>query len=206
MPTATGLKLNFPSSSTRSGIFFGESAECPCNNVRCNPTPSVGFSRASLTASANPGSLTIRLALVRMPSWCARMTASLMLAEPPKSSALTISLRASAVEAGVGATVASCLPEITSSRSAIVRHHSSGKHAIQRAQNQQQLLSAAHARRIRAEDIEALQFQFAEQPPIDRSHQLCRGHRAPVLFRQNLARTLIVTPRVLSHVRCQCVK
>ena len=37
-----------------------------------------------------PGSFTIKLAVVKMPSRCARMTASLMECERPKSSALTM--------------------------------------------------------------------------------------------------------------------
>src|SRR5690242_11956619 len=119
------------------------------------------------------------------------MTASLILAEAPKSSALTISLRGRAAEAAEEATVASCRPEITSSRNAVVRHHRARKHPIPGAQNQQQLLPAAQPGGIRAKDIEALQFQFPEQPPVNRSHQLRGGHRAPVSFRQSFPRLLI---------------
>jgi hypothetical protein len=72
---ATGFLENSPRGLTRPGIFSGGSAECPHSSVRCRPTPSLGFSFASATASSKPGSFTIRLALVKIPSRCARMTA-----------------------------------------------------------------------------------------------------------------------------------
>src|SRR5258705_11237101 len=60
---------------------------------RWSPPPSRGLLRAIGTASLNPASFTIRLAVVRIPSRCARSTALFILEDRPKSSALTIRRR-----------------------------------------------------------------------------------------------------------------
>src|SRR5688572_23596134 len=98
----------------------------------------------------------MRLVVVRMPCWWARMTAALILGERPKSSAFTIKRRGA-------------------SRRAIVRRNRSGKHAIPGAENQEELLSFVEPRGMRAENIEASALQLAQQPPIDGAHQFRRG-------------------------------
>src|SRR5690242_2189784 len=103
------------------------SAECPHNKVRCKPTPRPGFSLAQATASVQAGSLTIRLAVVRIPSWCARMTAWLIEWDRPKSSAFTMSRRRQP-----GAGLAS---------DPITRGHRAESEPVPGARNQQQLLA-----------------------------------------------------------------
>ena len=115
-------------------------AECPQSSVRCKPTPSFGFSRASATASSHAGSFTIRLAVVRMPSRWARMTAWLIEAERPKSSALTISRRRDRARA---------------------RRHSLGDAAPETNRHQERRISRVfcppvQARQLGAEDVEPL--------------------------------------------------
>ena len=72
---ADGIVGKFAARVDQAGDFFRRQRGVPHSNVRCKPTPSFGFSFASATASSKPGSFTIRLALVKIPSRCARMTA-----------------------------------------------------------------------------------------------------------------------------------
>src|SRR2546427_9201944 len=88
-----GQSLSWRSPLTRPGIFSAGKAERPQTSVKWRPTPSRGFSRARATASSQAASFTIKLAVVRMPSRWARMTAALMPRERPKSSAFTMSRR-----------------------------------------------------------------------------------------------------------------
>ena len=69
--------------SRRQGGFTAKQRQ-----VQANAQPWVLPRRA--TASSQAGSFTIKLAVVRMPSRCARTTAALMECERPKSSALTM--------------------------------------------------------------------------------------------------------------------
>ena len=92
-PVAAGRLENSPWAFTSPGISLGARAACPMSSVRCKPTPSRGFSLASRTASAAAVSFTIRLAEVKMPSRCARITAWLTASDKPKSSAFTIKRR-----------------------------------------------------------------------------------------------------------------
>ena len=134
--------MNSPCAFTSPGMLSGGKAEWPYIRVRCNPTPRLGFSRASATASSQAGSFTIRLAVVRMPSRCARITASLIEAERPKSSALTISRRG--VESGLGRL------------GAIAWRRRPGNEPAPGAQDEQRLLAPAQARALGAEDVEPL--------------------------------------------------
>src|SRR5581483_1453355 len=146
--TPAGLLPNSPRSFTRPGMSRGGKAAWPCESVKCNPTPSRGCAFAKATASSNAASFTIRLAVVRMPSVCARMTASLMDGVRPKSSALTISRRG------------------RSGRS-IVRSHQPGGGPQAGLEQQQQLLAFAEPRRLGTEDVELLPLQLAQQPPVN---------------------------------------
>src|ERR1017187_6129040 len=170
-PVATGELLNSPRALTRPGIFSGGSAAWPISNVRCRPTPSCGFSFASFTASAKPGSLTIKLALVKMPSRCARMTAAFTEGERPKSSALTISRRFS--------------------RLAIAGRSGADGKAQPRLENQRELVRLAQFQRLRAENIKFSALQFLQQLPINGTHQFGGDHGFPVFGRQGFLRQRI---------------
>src|SRR5262245_55832232 len=103
----------------------------------------------------------MRLAEVMIPSLCARMTASLMERERPKSSAFTTSRREPRLDA-------------------IVWRHCTRSEAEPCAQDEQKLLAFVQARFFWAEDIEALPFEFAEEFPIDCSHQFGGDHGTAV--------------------------
>ena len=72
----------------------------PSITTRCSPTPRPGSTRARRTASAAAGPATIRLAVERMPCRWAISTASLTSADRPKSSAETMTRRASRLSSG----------------------------------------------------------------------------------------------------------
>src|ERR1043166_5367035 len=142
--------------------------------------PSFGFCFASATASSKATSFTIRLAEVRIPSRCARTTASLMECERPKSSALTMSRR-------------------RASGRAIVRNDLAGSQTKPGAQDEKNFLSLADASRFGTEDVERARFEFPQQTPINRTHQFRCRHRATILRRQRFARETIEMFRALSH-------
>src|SRR5208282_2958419 len=135
----------------------GGKADRPHTRARCKPTPRPGFWRARATASSAAASLTMRLAVVRMPSRWARMTAWLMAWERPKSSALTIRRR-------------------LASRDAIVGRGRAQEQAAPGAENEKGFLAFAQARGARPENLEMPALQLAQQPPINRAHQLGGGH------------------------------
>src|SRR5438045_9139571 len=107
-----------------------------------------------------------------------------MVAERPKSSAFTIKRRG------------------FSARS-IIGNHGSGKQPVPRAANEQKFLSLAQASGMRTKDIETLEFQFAQQTPVNRTHQLGGGHRPAVLSRQRCLGQLIKTARLAGDTRSQ---
>src|SRR5688572_15592451 len=107
----------------------------------CKPTSRRGFTLAMITASSHATSPTIRLAVVRIPSRCARMTASLIDFERPKSSALTMSRR-------------------RASGRAIVRDDFARGEPQPSAEDEENLLAFADARRFRTEHVELARFQF----------------------------------------------
>jgi hypothetical protein len=82
---------NFPSLSTSEGTSPGAETALPPTNTRWHPTPRLGTARARSTASSNASPLAIRVALVRMPSRCARTIPSFTPRVNPKSSAFRIS-------------------------------------------------------------------------------------------------------------------
>src|ERR1017187_9390861 len=94
------------------------------------------------------------------------MTAWLMELERPKSSALTIRRRG--IETRPVRLVA------------IIGRFRAGYVSPPGEQDEQQLFPPAQARHLRAENVEALPLQLAEQRPIDRPHQLGRDHRRAV--------------------------
>src|ERR1700722_303789 len=100
------------------------------------------------------------------------MTARLMELERPKSSALTTRRRAD-------------------SGRAIVRRHRAGGHAQTGAQDEQNFLALVEARWFGAEDIELAPLEFAQEPPIDGTHQFGGDHVAAIHCRQRDARLLI---------------
>src|SRR5579862_8532935 len=191
MPTPTGLLKNSPCALTRPGIFSRGKADLPQTNVKCRPTPSLGFSRANSTASSHPVSLTIKLAVVRMPSRCACTTASLMECERPKSSALTMSRRPESgvrssefgVEETGGMTRGLAQDSL---RYSVVRGCRAEGEPQPGPENQQGFLYFIQAGGFRAEHIESLLLQFLQQPPIDRAHQLSGDHGVAVLDGQGL--------------------
>src|SRR2546429_624221 len=103
MPVATELLLKLPSASTSPGICAGSSADLPQTRLRCRPTPSRGFCRASSTASPAAAPFTIRLAVARIRSRGARRTAPFCERDRPRSWRLRISgVHRSAVVVGEG--------------------------------------------------------------------------------------------------------
>src|SRR5581483_3661818 len=181
MPTPTSELENSRCELTRPGIFFGGEAECPCSNVKCKPTPSFGFSFANFTASSKPGSFTIKLALVKMPSRCAQITASLAECDRPKSSALTISRLDVAI-------IGCCRAQ---------------RESQPRLENQGELVWLGQFQRLCAKDIEFISFQFLQQPPIDRAHQFSSDHRFAVFRRQSFLRQSIKIFCSVGDARCQ---
>src|SRR5690349_8980274 len=111
-----------------------------------------------------------------MPSRWARTTASLMERDRPKSSALTMSRR-------------------TASGRPIVWNEGASGQPIPGAEDEEQLLRLAHARRRGIKYVECLRFELLEQPPVHRSHQLGRPHRTAVLGRQRLTRLAVEVAR-----------
>src|SRR5213594_4032564 len=158
----------------------GGNAEVPQTRLRCRPTPSRGFCRASSTASSAALPLTIRLAVVRMPSRWARTTAWLMECERPKSSALMMSRR-------------------PASRRPIVGNQRAGAEPIPGAEDKKQFLKFADARRRGVKHVELLGFEFLQQPPIDRAHQLGGAHGTAVFVGQRLARFAVELTRAVRH-------
>src|SRR6185437_1490645 len=201
-PTPTGSLENSPRALTRPGISACGNAEWPIRSVRCRPTPRRGICFASSTASAQCGSLTIRLAVVRMPSRWARMTASLMDCERPKSSAFTISRRAATLPAGVAGR--SSAPRV--SDAAIAGRGGAGNEAAPGAENEEQFLAFAEPRRCGAENVELLVLEFPQQPPVDGAHEFGGDHRAAVFGRQRLTRQLIELFRARGHAFGQRAK
>src|SRR5665213_197127 len=180
-PLATGLLENCFWALTRAGICAADKVELPQTRVKCSPTPSFGFWRAKAIASSAAGSLTIKLVVVRMPSRWARMTASLIERERPKSSALTIRRR-------------------TASRGSIVGHSGAGNQLAPGAEDEQDFLAFVQAGRARTKNLEAAALKLAEKPPIDRTHQLRRRHGTAVLSRQGLAGQAVKFAGLLRHV------
>src|SRR4051812_38369231 len=95
---------------------------------------------------------------------------------------------------------------VTSSRTAVIGDDRAGKHSIPRAQNEKELLTAAQAGRMGPEDVEALQFQFAQEAPVNRTHQLRGRHGTPIGFRQRLARLLIEGAGLPRYVGSERIK
>ena len=79
------------------------------------------------------------------------MTAALMEADRPKSSALTMSRRGELADA-------------------IVRHPVAAPDAVPAAQDEKRFVKLGQACFAKFKDIEAAAFQFAEELPIDRAH------------------------------------
>src|SRR5260370_30460198 len=161
-------------------ILSAGKAEWPQIRVRCRPTPRRGFCRARATAWSQAGSLTIKLAVVKMPSRCARMRAWLMEAERPKSSALTMRRRS-----GITPIL---------SRAIVGRHRARGQ-PIPGAENEQDFLSLVQPRWTGTEDVEAPALEFAQQAPIDRAHEFGGDHRTAGHCRQGFPGNLIEVPR-----------
>src|ERR1051326_4034522 len=107
------------------------------------------------------------------------MTAWLMDAERPKSSALTINRRTCAA----------------SPSDAIVRRHRAGNQSPPGLEYEQSFLAFVQARQFRAEDGELLPLKFSQQSPINRAHQFSRGHRAAILRGQRLPPESTKIPR-----------
>src|SRR5271156_2528708 len=124
----------------------GGNADRPHTRARCKTPPKPGFWRARAIASSAAASLTMRLAVVRMPSRWARTTAWLMAWERPKSSALTIRRRLASRDAIVG------------------RGRAQGEPAPG-AKNEKGFLAFAQACGPRPEDLKPPALQLAQQPP-----------------------------------------
>src|SRR5437867_5936544 len=209
MPAKTGLLLKFPAPSTSPGISRGASAELPQTRLRCRPTPRRGFARASSMASAAAAPLTIRLAVVRMPSRCARRTAWLMECERPKSSALTISRRAGERSDEVlkywdgedAVLQHSITPSLhfPAPSGSIIGNQGAGGEPVPGAQDEEEFLRFTDARKRGSENVELLRFEFLQQPPIDRAHQLGGAHRTAVLVGERLAGFAIELSRPTSN-------
>src|SRR5882724_8360217 len=181
MPTPMGELLNSRRVLTRPGIFSDGSAECPISKVRCSPTPRLGFSLASATAAAKPASFTIKLAVVKMPSRCARMTASFTECERPKSSALTMR------RCFLGLAIAG-------------RGRAAGM-AQPRLKNKRELVRLGQFQRLRTEDVKSSALQFLQQLPIDGTHKLGGDHGFAIFGRQSFLRERIKMFRAPGGVR-----
>ena len=90
MPAATGLSMKSPDAPTAAPSREPSSMLRPRQTTACSPTSSSGLSRASSAAARAAGSATIRLALRKIPSRCARVIPALTSGDRPKSSALTM--------------------------------------------------------------------------------------------------------------------
>src|SRR5208282_101268 len=110
--------------------------------------------------------------LVRMPSRCAWMTATLMDRERPKSSALTMRRRTNC-----RLPIADCR---LSARS-IIGCGGADRKAQPALENQKDFISAAEPCRLRAKNVELLRFQLEQQPPVNRTHQF-GGDHGPAIF------------------------
>src|ERR1035437_5626 len=108
------------------------------------------------------------------------MTAWLIEAERPKSSAFTTRRRGGELDA-------------------IVVGPTARGESQPGAQNEQGLLSLVKAGYLGTKNVEALPLQLAQQPPIDRPHQLGGHHRTAVRGGQGLAGQPIAMPGALSH-------
>ena len=104
--------------------------------------------------------------------------------ERPKSSALTMRRRPDC-----GLRIADCGFERDPviSRRAIIRSRRSQNKTQPRLENQRELVRLAQFQRSRAEDIEAVRFEFLQQPPVNQAHQFSSHHGAPVLRGQHFA-------------------
>src|SRR5262245_53415580 len=110
-----------------------------------------------------------------------------MLWDRPKSSALTTNRR-------------------RFSACAIVWDHRSRKQAVPSPANKQDFLAGTQAGRIRAEYVETKRLQFAEQTPVDATHQFGRRHRPKVLRGQSFLGLLIKLPSVLGNAGSEISK
>ena len=81
---------NLPDGSASDGISSNGLIAMPPTSTKWHPTPSVGLAKACVMARSNAGAVAMRVALVKIPSRCARMIPSFTPRVKPKSSALRI--------------------------------------------------------------------------------------------------------------------
>src|SRR5438045_437020 len=82
---------------------------------------------------------------------------------------------------------------------AIIGRDGAGDEPAPGAQDQQEFLALGEAGGLRAEDVEALPFQFTQQAPIDRAHQLSGDHGATVGSGKGLASQAIKMTSLFSY-------
>jgi hypothetical protein len=85
-------------------------------------------------------------------------------------------------------------------------HDGTGGEAKPGVQDQRQLVRLAQARWHGPEHVEPTRLEFAEQPPIDRTHQFGRHHRPAILGGQSFARQPVVVLRPRGHAPGQSRK
>src|ERR1041385_3170205 len=83
----------------------------------------------------------------------------------------------------------------------IGRSHRPGDQTEPRAKNQENLLAFVEARQLWSKNVETVALELAQQPPINRAHQLRGCHRPAVSGREGRACQAIEMTRPLRHAR-----